>query len=61
MDGMTSGASSFGGKEDGGGEEDHEDGWGCGSDVLGIFWGAVGFGCGAVVVVIWGVGDSISG
>jgi len=57
VDGMTSSASSFGGEEDGG-EEDHEDGWGCPSVVPELFWDAVGIGCAAGVVIS---SDSISG
>jgi len=53
VDGMGRGASSFGGEEDvGGGEKDHEGGWGCGSVVPRIFWVAVGIGCAAAIVVI---------
>ena len=59
MDGVTSGASSIRGEDGRGGEEDHEDGWGRGSDVSGIFWkGGKGIVCGAAGVVISGVGDS---
>ena len=59
VDGMTRGASSFGGEDGGGCEEDQEDGWCCEAVVLtcsGDCWG-VGIRCAAVIS---GVRDLIS-